>query len=113
MSDKYFPKVKEARAKLAEKAVEIFDLQVKIINAAINAGNYDVAQKAIQFLMEHMPREIEGGGMVDSSVDTKTTEKAGPVGPQIQIGIALGGVKTKELPPVEVIDITPKVDSGE
>ena len=63
----YFPKVKEAREALREKALELFELQVSIIREALNKGDFESAYKANQWLMEHMPASDEGERLIDSS----------------------------------------------
>lgn len=102
----YFPKVKEAREALKAKALEIYEMQVRIIDMALAAQEFEVAAKANQFLLEHMPTE-DGIRLLEGSVD-KTASDSGPKGPTIQIGIALGSQKVHELPPATtVIDVTP------
>jgi hypothetical protein len=64
----------------------------------------------LQWLIEHLPKDEQGQGVVDRSADKEPVQiQQGETGPRIQIGIALGGVtaeKPKELPvaTVEVID---------
>lgn len=101
--DKFFSRVRIAREKLAEKALEWIDLQEKIVRAAMEAGDYETALKGVQFLMEHAPKDEDGNTLLEPSVDNKKIND-GPKGPTIQIGIALGPVKA--LPPVQVIDVT-------
>jgi hypothetical protein len=101
----YFPKVKEARAVLAAKALEVFEGYMRLIQEAHAAQEFKVAQEGYQFLLTHMPRG-EGDGLIDSDVDNNPTGNNGPTGPTIQIGIALAPPKPKELAPVEVIDVT-------
>lgn len=106
MPKTFFPKVKEAREALANKALELFELQMQIARDALANGDFEEANKAVQFLMEHMPDDANGTSLLDSSVD-KAAVKTLPAGPAIQIGIALGPKQpTKSLPPVEVIDVT-------
>lgn len=108
MPKEYFPRVKEAREALKAKALEIYELQVKIIMESLTAGDFETAAKANQWLLEHMPNE-DGVTVIDSSAATPK-QAEGHAGPSINIGFALGGVNTpKALPQaVEVIDITPE-----
>jgi hypothetical protein len=101
----YFPRVREAREALRERAMELFELQVQIIRQALLKGDFESAYKANEWLLEHMPAEDDGTRMIDSSA-AEPKQIAGPTGPQIQIGIKFGG-NPKELPPAEVIDISP------
>lgn len=100
-----FPRVKEAREALKAKALEIFEFQMRIAKEALEARDFEEANKAIQFLIEHMPKDDDGVTMIDTSVDQKKVSE-GPKGPAIQIGIALAPQKPKELPSVSVIDVT-------
>lgn len=114
----FFSKVKIARDLLRERSEEILKQYLLIVDEARAAGDYETAAKAMIWLMEHMPADAEDGArIVDVSVDKKVQEvKTGPVGPAIQIGIAVGGLgekslknpkKPKELPQVEVIEVEP------
>ena len=105
MSRNPFPRVREAREALAARALELFELQMQIARDALANGEFEQANKAVQFLMEHMPKDSEGNTLLDPSVD-KVQVKQGPTGPTIQIGIALGSKQIKALPSVEVIDVT-------
>jgi hypothetical protein len=99
-----FSRVREAREAIAAKALELFEGYMKMIKKAEDADQFEVASKGYQFLIEHMPKDEEGRTLIDPSIDKGPTGKVGPVGPQIQIGIAL--TTPKALPPVEVIDVT-------
>ncbi len=104
----HFSKVKEAREAFQARAVELQDLYFRAIKLGLDTGQIEHALKSIQWGLEHMGRE-NGVGVVDSSVNTKTVD-VGPKGPQIQIGIALGGIKPKALPSdTTVIDVLPDV----
>lgn len=99
----YFPKVKEAREALRDKALGILEDYLAVVKAAQNAGDYKVATESLQWLMEHMPEE-EGEKMIAASIDIPKNIE-GAKAPVIQIGFAIGGV-TKELPPaVDVVDV--------
>lgn len=103
----YFPKVREAREALRERAIEILESYIAVCAEARAAGNFDVAAKSLQWLIEHMPKE-EGQSVIDSSASKPKEIDSGPKRPSIQIGIALGGITgNKELPQASVIDITP------
>lgn len=105
---KYFSRVKEAREVLKNKAADILEMQIAIIQLAIAKGDFETAAKANQFLLEHMPEE-DGERMIEISVDKpKQVEKGS--GPHIQIGFALGGIPASQgaLPEAPVtIDVTP------
>lgn len=106
MSKSFFPRVKEAREALKEKALQLFQTQLLIIEAALNAGDFETAANANQWLIDHTPDE-DGTRMIDISVDKpKQVERALP---SIQIGFQLGGMsQPKQLPEVSVVDVTPK-----
>lgn len=107
MPREFFPKVKEAREVLKEKALELVELQMTIIKEAIANGNFEAASKATQWLIEHMPNE-DGERLIDSSAAKPKELEGTRSGPAIQIGIALGGIQRKELPETQVYDVTPK-----
>lgn len=101
----YFPAVKEAREALKEKALEHYDLQLKLIMEAVNRGDIESALKANQWLLEHMPSE-DGVRLIDPSAAKPKEIESTHKGPAIQIGIQLGGINApKSLPPVSVIDV--------
>ena len=101
----YFPRVREAREALKEKALELYEMHVRIIQEALDAKEFETAAQANQWLMEHMPAD-DGITMIDISID-KPKQVNPATGPTIQIGFALGGIdKPKELAPI-VIDIDP------
>lgn len=104
MPDNYFPKVRQARELLASKALDVLNQYQKIIMEAMASGDYETAAKHTQWLLEHMPAE-NGTRLIDPSA-AKPKEVEGPKGPQIAIGIALGGMN-KSLPSAEVIDVEP------
>lgn len=109
-----FPKVQEARAALAEKAMELFETYHQLIKDAIAAEEFGTAKQGLEFLIKHMPKSPEDEGMIDSSVDTAPQAQSAkqlPSGPTIKIGVAIGGMPgAKELPPA-VIDVVPEVVS--
>lgn len=133
MPREYFPRVKEAREALKEKALDLFHLQVKLIMDAAIDGNFKAALEANQWLMEHIPAE-EGVRMLDATQDLEPKkDDTKQLGPTIQIGIQLGGVgnpstdgvrdsvrqvggvgvspTNKALPEATVIDVTPTKDN--
>lgn len=112
MAKEYFSKVKEARAALAAKSLDLFEQYQTLIKDAIAAQEFEVAQKGLQFLLEHLPKDEDGTTLLDPSIDTKKVEAKGGGGPTIQIGIALGGKKeSPALPAADVIDIEPDEQS--
>lgn len=114
MARDHFPRVKEAREALRERAVDLFEKYWSLIQKAEDAGQFDVAMEHARWLVEHMPAGEAGERMIDSSA-AKPKEIEGPKGPQIQIGIALGGMKpptTVQLPVADVIDVTPVKDTN-
>lgn len=87
-----FSKVAIARDLLRQKAEEILNEYLDVVQKAKDAGNYEVAAESLQWLIEHMPSEEDGTRAIDTSVDKqqKQVEKADS-GPRIQIGIQVGG----------------------
>jgi hypothetical protein len=103
----YFSKVAIARQLLREKAEVLLTEYMDVVMKAKEAGDYETAAKALQWLIDHMPSEAEDGGrLVEQSVDKKQEVKQqGPTGPAIQIGISVGGVNQKALPIAKPDDI--------
>lgn len=104
---KHFPKIREARELLLAQAEELIQLKLKIIKDAMAIGQFDVANKAADYLLEHMPPDSKGISILAPSIDKSLPEGSGSKAPQIQIGIALGGI-TPSLPTVissPVIDV--------
>lgn len=97
-SKQMFSKVKAARELLRERASEILQQYLAVVAEAQAAGNYEVAAKSLQWLIEHMPREDDGSGVVERSVDKEQQQIQAPTGPAIQIGIQVGGVTRQTLP---------------
>lgn len=102
----YFGKVKQARAALKERANEILDQYLDVIREARAAGDLELAAESLRYLMDHMPDE-DGETMIGGSVDRKQqiTEQAS-TGPNIKIGIALGGIdhsQQRALPAISVV----------
>ena len=101
-----FPRAREAREALKDKALVIFDLYIRLIENAMQAQDYETAEKALRFLQEHMPKDDDGTTMLDSSVDKKENKSSLPVGPNINIGFAIGGLRSPQaLPDVTVEEI--------
>lgn len=112
MSKVYFPRVKEAREALRERAIEIYEMQMRIIQEALASKDFETAAKANQFLMTHLPPDEDGVRLLDADIDAKTTG-AQSSGPSIQIGFQLGGMTAppKALPTVTeqpIIDVEPE-----
>lgn len=101
---KPFPKSSIARERLMERADEILEAYLAVIAEARQAGDFKTASTALQWLIDHMPRD-NGGPIIDTPASKPKVEE-GSKGPSIQIGIALGGVTPKALPE-PIIDITP------
>lgn len=103
-----FSKVSAAREVLRNRAEELINEYIDIAKQAKAAGDYESAYKALQWLIEHAPRDEAGTSIVDRSPDKEAAPQKtiGDGGPKIQIGIALGGVTQaqKALPRVEVIE---------
>lgn len=110
-----FTKVKAARELLRQQAEDIVNLYMENAKVAMARGDHETAQKALQWLLEHMPAEVDGSRVVDMGIDKQVIQQQGPTGPMIQIGINVGGIPVKpldapkvagELPPIEaeVID---------
>lgn len=101
----YFPRVKEAREALRERAIEILETYLTVVNEARAKGDFETALDGLKWLVEHMPNE-EGERMVDVSAAKPTVGSGGGSAPQpIQIGIALGGLRPKELPAITQVPI--------
>lgn len=104
-----FTKVRIARELLKQKAEEIFLEYMNVISCARDAGDYETAAKHLQWLIDHMPSDDEGGRMIEQSVDKKQEViDRGPIGPNIQIGIKVGGSgddRKLSAATVEVIDV--------
>jgi hypothetical protein len=100
-----FPKAKEAREALRGKALVIFDLYIRLIENAMAAQDYETAEKALRFLQEHMPKDEDGTTMLDSSIDKKPDKASGPVGPTVNIGFAIGGVRQPQALPAPAVTV--------
>jgi hypothetical protein len=111
----FFSKVRIARELLKEKSEEILKEYLDVVQKAKDAGDYETAAKSLQWLIEHMPADEEGGRLVEQSVDKKQeVVQTGPTGPAIQIGIQVGGVGQKQLPkPSELPAITTEIIDSE
>lgn len=108
----FFTKVKVARELLRQKAEDIINEYMDVAAKAKDAGDYQTAAKALQWLIEHIPAEEDGTRIVDSSIDKQVAPVQQDNRPAIQIGIQVGGItpkqlavpKPKELVKGEVID---------
>jgi hypothetical protein len=111
-ADQYFSKVRIARQLLREKSEEILAEYLDIVARARDAGEHEVAVKALQWLIDHMPADEAGDRMVDQSVDKTQPVVEKGTGPAIQIGIALGGLgqSQKALPKPSDIVVAEVVD---
>ena len=105
----YFSKVRVARELLREKADELLKQYMLVVDEARASGDYETAAKALQWLIDHMPEE-DGVRIIDQSVDKKQEPvQQQQTGPQIRIGIAVGGLGQHSLPNQK----KPKEISGE
>lgn len=95
-----FPKIKEAREALKAKALAMWQVYEKAVEKALEAGEYEVAIKAMQWAMEHAP-DHEGVSMINRSIDSKEIDSKKAEGPHIQIGIAL---VPKQLEPAKTVE---------
>lgn len=93
--------VRKARLALKERALEILEGYILVIKQAAAQGDFESAIKGYQHLMDHMPEE-EGEKLLDISVDKPKQIEQRYGGPQIQIGLAIGGV------PQPVIEVRPQ-----
>lgn len=101
----HFSSVRKAREALKAHAEEIYNNYRTLAAQAAAAGDWDTAEKINRFLIEHMPAE-DGERMIDGGIDKPTPQVTGGYsGPTVHIGIALGGIKTPELPAAK--DVTP------
>ena len=104
----YFPRVREAREALAGKALAILQKYEMIIDLAIAKGDFETAETAARWLLEHMPNE-DGQRLIDPSA-AKVQEADGPRGPTIQIGVMLGpppSSSSGSLPPIPTVQALP------
>lgn len=100
-----FPRVREARQALLAEALNLIEIKKQIILDAMAAGEFEVADNAVNWLLSHMP-SVDGMTAVSQDIDAHK-QIEGPKGTQINIGFAIGGVtKPKELAPT-TIDINP------
>ena len=104
---RYFPKVREAREALRAKALELHNLHLEIIQAAIDKGDLETAAGEVRWLTEHMPKGDDNERMIDESA-AKPKQIEAPRGPQVNIGFTLGGIgEARTLPPAVTIDVEP------
>lgn len=89
-----FSRLKEVRDALRGKAEELVASYLRNVELAEQAGNHEVALKSLQWLILHLPKDADGAGLLDRSIDTQQQEQ-GQIDktPRISIGIALGGVQ--------------------
>jgi phage terminase small subunit len=109
-----FSRVSAAREALRNRAEELINEYIDVAKQAKATGDYESAYKALQWLIEHLPKDENNERVVDRSADKDDVQQKqiGDTMPRIQIGIALGGVtkRTQALPSptVEVIDVKPE-----
>jgi hypothetical protein len=100
----YFPRVREAREYLLDKAVELMELHHKLIIQAAEAGEYEAALKATEWAIDHTPADEDGVRMIEGSID-KVKEDRNKYLPTIQIGLKIGGMPEPKALPEPVIDV--------
>ena|SRR3990167_6757488 len=89
--------VKKARQRLMDRADEIIQKYLKMIDMAMAEGDFETANKAFQFLVEHMPKE-DGEAIITESAAKPKQVESGPSGPVINIGVKVGGSSKDTLP---------------
>ncbi len=111
MGKQIFSKVALARELLREQASKILEDYLEVVAKAKDAGDYETAAKALQWLIEHMPADEAGDRLVDVSVDKKQQQQIVQAPAPVQIGIMVGGLgqqkalpKPKDKPIVEIVD---------
>ena len=88
--------VRRAREILQKEAMDIVNQHLDAIKLAIIDKDYQSALEAQRWLIEHIADD-EGLRLVEISVDKKVEEKEQKIGPQVNIGIQLGGVPIKQV----------------
>lgn len=109
----HFSSVKKAREALREKAFEIYEMQMAIIKAALAEGNFEVAMEANQFLMKHIKDE-DGSSIISEDIDKQKQVDTTAKGPQITIGVAIGGLgKALDASPTQSVIEAVKIEPTE
>lgn len=100
-------RVQEAREALRDRAIDILEAMLAVTVEARANKDYEVAADTLKWLYEHLPSDADGNRVIDSSA-AKVKEIEAPTGPQIAIGIQLGGMSPKYLPSstTQIIDAT-------
>jgi hypothetical protein len=101
----FFSKVTVARQLLRDKAEDILKEYLDIAAQAKAAGDYESAYKALQWLIDHMPKEGDGEALVGRSADKEAPQlpSSGDSKPRIMIGIQVGGAQ-KALPTATIVE---------
>lgn len=99
-------RVQEAREALRDKAMDIFEAMLTLTVEARANKDYEVAAETLKWLYDHIPSDGDGIRVIDTSVD-KVKELETNKGPQIAIGISLGGMNHTQLPEAKIIDVSP------
>lgn len=81
--------VDAAQNTLQQNARRYVDIHLLATEAALEAGEHDTARKAAEFAMKSITAKREDGSTA-RIIDPETTEPRS--GPQVKIGIALGGM---------------------
>lgn len=103
-----FSKIKTVRLALREHAEELYQQYMDTILRAKSAGEHEVALKALQWLISHMPPDEDGTKLIEPDIDKQQPTQLGSTGPSIQIGIQVGGTG-KALPKPKVKKALPSV----
>lgn len=106
-----FPKLRQARERLRERADEIITQMLETVTEAREAGDYKSAVAGLTWLLEHMPAAEDGTRVVDSSVDKQPKGLGEGKGPTIKIGLI--GPQLKALPAAQpVIEVDGEVEDS-
>ena len=92
-----------------ERADEILEKYLKVIDLMVVAEQFEVANDAFQYLIEHMPKEGGQAIIDESAAKPKAISDDGPRGPVIQIGVKVGGSEKPALPEAVTIDVKPEL----
>lgn len=95
-----FPKSTEARQLLANRAQELIERYLELSKKAEDSGDYATAIESLQWLISRLPSDVRGLKVIDPHIDKQQVQER-PTGPQVNIGIQLGGVNSatqKRLP---------------
>jgi len=95
MGKDLFPKSREARELLVSKAQELIERYMEVSKKAEDAGDWKTAIESLQWLISRLPSDATGVRVMDPHVDKQIVQER-PSGPQVNIGIQLGGINSKQ-----------------